>query len=100
MINTPKPTKLQAVMTLILTVGITNHVFIIPALLQIAKRDAWLSVLLALIPYALMIGLLLFASSRIGTQRLPEWIRHRLGRIPAFFDPMCLIGVFLPDRLV
>ncbi|WP_059041143.1 endospore germination permease [Paenibacillus rubinfantis] len=93
MINTPKPTKLQAIMTLMLTVGITNHVFIIPALLQIAKRDAWVSVILAVIPFALMIGLILFASSRIGTQPLPDWIRHRLGRIPAFLF-QCALSLF------
>ena len=52
MIRSPKPTKLQAIMTLMLTIGITNHVFIIPALLQIAKRDAWISVLFAGVPFA------------------------------------------------
>lgn len=52
MIRSPKPTKMQAIMTLMLTIGITNHVFIIPALLQIAKRDAWISVLFAGVPFA------------------------------------------------
>ncbi|WP_068783429.1 GerAB/ArcD/ProY family transporter [Paenibacillus phocaensis] len=93
MIRSPKPTKLQAIMTLMLAIGITNHVFIIPALLQIAKRDAWFSVLLAAVPFGLMIGLIGFVSSRIGTQPLPEWIRQRMGRIPAILF-QSLITVF------
>ncbi|WP_198136185.1 hypothetical protein [Paenibacillus sp. oral taxon 786] len=71
-------------MTLMLALGLINHVFIIPALLQIAKRDAWFSVLLSAVPFALVVCLIRYTSSRIGTQPLPEWIRHRLGRIPAF----------------
>lgn len=93
MIRSPKPTKLQAIMTLMLTIGITDHVFIIPALLQIAKRDAWFSVLLAAGPFAVMACLIGFASSRIGTSPLPDWIRQQLGRIPAFLF-QCLITVF------
>ncbi|EOS58684.1 endospore germination permease [Paenibacillus barengoltzii] len=84
MIRSPKATNLQAIMTLMLAIGITNHVFIIPALLQIAKRDAWFSVILSAAPFAIVVWLTYYASSRIGTQPLPEWIRHRLGRIPAF----------------
>ncbi|MBW4841307.1 MAG: endospore germination permease [Paenibacillaceae bacterium] len=93
MIRSPKPTKLQAIMTLMLTIGITNHVFIIPALLQIAKRDAWFSVLLAAIPFAIVVCLIGFASSRIGTEALPEWIRQRLGRFPALLF-QCVMTVF------
>ncbi|MNM67453.1 Spore germination protein [compost metagenome] len=93
MIRSPKPTKLHAIMTLMLTIGITNHVFIIPALLQMAKRDAWFSVLLAAVPFAIMVCLIGFASSRIGTQPLPEWIRQQLGRIPAFLF-QCIIIVY------
>ncbi|WP_339300141.1 endospore germination permease [Paenibacillus sp. FSL K6-2441] len=84
MIRSPKATNFQAIMTLMLALGLTNHVFIIPALLQIAKRDAWFSVLLSAVPFALVVCLIRYTSSRIGTQPLPEWIRHRLGRIPAF----------------
>ncbi|MGP0586525.1 GerAB/ArcD/ProY family transporter [Paenibacillus timonensis] len=93
MIRSPKPKKLHAIMTLMLTIGITNHVFIIPALLQLAKRDAWFSVLLAAVPFAIMVCLIGFASSRIGTQPLPEWIRQQLGRIPAFLF-QCIITVY------
>ncbi|MGG6310239.1 GerAB/ArcD/ProY family transporter [Paenibacillus macerans] len=93
MISSPKPTILQAVMTLMLTIGITNHVFIIPALLQIAKRDAWISVLLGALPFALLLCLILYASSRIGTMALPDLIRHRFGRFPAFLF-QCLITAF------
>ncbi|MNO84637.1 hypothetical protein D3C76_759840 [compost metagenome] len=50
MLNTLKPTIIQAIMTIMLTVGITNHVFIIPALLQSALRDAWVAVLISGIP--------------------------------------------------
>ncbi|MNJ46207.1 Spore germination protein [compost metagenome] len=77
----PKPTALQAIMTIMLTVGITNHVFIIPALLQTAHRDAWFSVILSIIPFIFITFLIAFISSRTGGMSLADWLENKYGRM-------------------
>jgi len=44
----PKITPIQSYMIIMLSVGLMNHVIIIPLLLEASKRDAWLVVLLVL----------------------------------------------------
>ncbi|MBA9087120.1 spore germination protein (amino acid permease) [Fontibacillus solani] len=84
MLSTLKPTISQAIMTIMLTVGITNHVFIIPAILQSALRDAWVAVLLSGIPFAIYTGLLVYISSHTRNMRLYEWLELHFGKIPSY----------------
>lgn len=84
MLNTLKPTIIQAIMTIMLTVGITNHVFIIPALLQSALRDAWVAVLISGIPFAIYTGLLIYISSHTRNIPLHEWLTERFGKISSY----------------
>ncbi|MNJ30033.1 GerAB/ArcD/ProY family transporter [Paenibacillus bouchesdurhonensis] len=79
--NPPKPTALQAIMTIMLTVGITNHVFIIPALLQTAKRDAWFSVILSVVPFVFITLLIAYISSRTNGKPLPVWLENQYGKV-------------------
>lgn len=81
MLKTLKPTISQAIMTIMLTVGITNHVFIIPAILQSALRDAWVSVIVSGVPFAIFIGLIIYISSRTNHMPLQEWIELRYGTV-------------------
>ncbi|MGF9905739.1 GerAB/ArcD/ProY family transporter [Brevibacillus porteri] len=71
----------QAIMVMMLTIGITNHVTVIPLLLSKAGRDAWLSVLLAGIPFSLWVYLLFVINRRIKQQALYEWLQQRTGNI-------------------
>lgn len=74
----------QAMMIIMLTVGITNHVTVIPLLLSKAGRDSWLSVLLAGIPFVGW-GCLLFMINRCLSQySLQEWIRRTAGKFTAY----------------
>ncbi|WP_068618832.1 GerAB/ArcD/ProY family transporter [Paenibacillus tuaregi] len=91
--NAYKPSVLQASMMLMLAVGLSNHVFIIPALLSSAKRDAWISVLLSAVPL-FVISLLLFAISHLTRgHTISEWIDNHLGRLPGYLFK-CLIMLF------
>lgn len=79
-----KPSILQASMMIMLAVGLSNHVFIIPALLATARRDAWISVLLSAAPLILM-SLLLYSISRITRgQSLSRWIQDRFGGLAGY----------------
>ncbi|QRG67033.1 GerAB/ArcD/ProY family transporter [Brevibacillus choshinensis] len=74
----------QAIMTMMLTVGITNHVNVIPLLLSSAKRDAWLSVLLASIPFIVWACILSFINNRLHQQSLHQWLRRTSGKFVSY----------------
>lgn len=74
----------QAIMTMMLTIGITSHVTVIPLLLSAAKRDAWLSVLLASIPFMAWACLLSFISTRLQQQSLQQWLRRTSGKFVSY----------------
>ncbi|MET3287822.1 UNVERIFIED_CONTAM: spore germination protein KB [Brevibacillus sp. OAP136] len=68
---------------LMLTIGLLNHVIIIPLLLDAAGRDGWLSVIIGLgllVPYIL---LLYFTMSKLQRQHPYEWLRARFGAFVA-----------------
>ncbi|MFF0829098.1 endospore germination permease [Brevibacillus sp. NPDC003359] len=71
----------QAIMVMMLTIGITNHVTVIPLLLSKAGRDAWLSVLLAGIPFSFWAYLLFVIHRNLNQQSLYEWLMQRSGKI-------------------
>ncbi|MDC0762379.1 endospore germination permease [Brevibacillus sp. AG] len=71
----------QAIMVMMLTIGITNHVTVIPLLLSKAGRDAWLSVLLAGIPFSFWAYLLFVVNRNMKQRSLHEWLAQRSGKI-------------------
>jgi len=72
--------RLQLVFLLLLTLGISNHVFILPHLLKDAGRDAWFSVVLA---YPFLIGwtvVLFFILKSMRSTPFDEWLNKRIGK--------------------
>ncbi|GLX67129.1 hypothetical protein MU1_14730 [Paenibacillus glycanilyticus] len=72
------------VMMTLLTVGLVNHVIVVPLLLAEAKRDAWLCV-----PVALIIALPVAAfplqrvMHKMNRVRFDQWLRQQ--KVPTFF---------------
>ncbi|GIO05262.1 hypothetical protein J31TS6_12900 [Brevibacillus reuszeri] len=83
----------QAIMMIMLTVGITNHVTVIPLLLSKAGRDSWVSVLLTAIPYILWAILLAFINRRLKQQPLAVWITRNSSKLVSYIilTPILLI---------
>lgn len=82
---TKKITPLQACSMLILSLGVTNHVLLIPVLLGTAKRDAWAGTLAAVLPALLLASLLARASRVTGHEGAAERLRHTFGNPLARF---------------
>ncbi|WP_096201711.1 endospore germination permease [Bacillus sp. FJAT-45350] len=74
--------RIQILFVLLLFIGISNHVLIVPHLLGAAKRDAWLCVLISYGVLLLWIGVYSFIFSR-NKQRQPlsTWIEFRAGKV-------------------
>nr|WP_306220266.1 endospore germination permease [Cohnella sp. WQ 127256] len=72
---------MQILFLLLLSLGISNHVLIIPHLLQAAKRDAWFSILiayLALIVWSLFLYLILKSMRKLS---FTDWLMGRAGKL-------------------
>jgi hypothetical protein len=82
---------------IVLATGLMNHVIVIPPLLQEAKRDAWLSIALTLLPYLLWVSLLHTIMKRTGQQPIIPWLKQHYGSavaggFRAFFSIYLFIG--------
>ncbi|MDM5317844.1 endospore germination permease [Fictibacillus sp. b24] len=84
-------TPLHIYVLLILSSGLVNHVLIIPVILSASGRDAWVSILLSLVPYILFILLIGSVLKKLGNQNFIDFIKKRLGPLPFYL----LCGVFI-----
>ncbi len=74
-----------------LGIGLMNHVMVLPMLLLVAKRSAWISVLLSVVPYLIWIAALHFIMKRTKQQALIPWLRNRYGRLTSLFLRMVFL---------
>ncbi|GIP37221.1 germination protein [Paenibacillus sp. J31TS4] len=77
-------TFFQLSLILFLCVGLTNHVLILPLLMSVAGRDAWLAVLatsLLVIPWAICLSAFL---KRSNQEKVSDWLAARFGRVSAW----------------
>lgn len=72
-------TTLQMYFILTLSIGISNHVLLIPVLLQVGKRDAWIGASAALIPLLLWSSLIYVIAKRKGGRKLTDWVKEQAG---------------------
>jgi len=70
---------LQLGILLTMTVGLANHVTVIPLLLQTAKRDAWISVIAAFILFAAWIWIPFAITKKTRQANLVDWLKNHTG---------------------
>jgi len=69
---------------LLLSAGLVCHVLSIPAILDAAGRDGWLSVVLAAPFFMLFLCMMYIVIRRVRGQRLTDWITHEFGIVPSW----------------
>ncbi|MNI11427.1 Spore germination protein [compost metagenome] len=79
MIKSKKITVLQAYMILMLSIGVSNHVLLIPLVLQAAKRDAWISILVAGVPILILSTIWYALIRKTKQQHILTWIQQHFG---------------------
>ncbi|GLC89190.1 spore germination protein [Lysinibacillus piscis] len=62
-------------------IGLKNHVTILPPLLDISKRDGWLSVVLAAMLIFGWLFLLVYIQKNTQQQPIQDWLHDKLGKI-------------------
>lgn len=89
--------RTQLFFVLILFIGISNHVLILPHLLSSGKRDAWICALLSYI-FLLFWGFILYLIMKKNQQKLLlyDWIKERAGALVSrFFISILTVYVFI-----
>ncbi|TDG00804.1 GerAB/ArcD/ProY family transporter [Paenibacillus piri] len=74
---------LQISTILILSIGMMNHVIIIPVLLEVSGRDSWLSVLatsVIFVPVFLIIAYIIQKTTAGGGSSILQWLKEKYGR--------------------
>lgn len=81
--NTNKVSALHMILLFTTATGLKNHVIIIPALLNAAGRDAWISVCIAFL-LALVWGILLFYIYKsLNGDHITIWLEKNAGKVIA-----------------
>ncbi|WP_222429895.1 endospore germination permease [Paenibacillus cremeus] len=80
MLRNKKITALQMYCILMLSIGISNHVWLIPVLLQVAKRDSWVGACAAIVPILLWICVFYLIVKRVGNRKLTDMLRQQYGK--------------------
>lgn len=80
----PRSKKISVLDTyfiLLLSLGITNHVILIPVLLQTAGRDAWMGVILTSFIQLIWLYIFYLIMKRTNQQSIFSWFKERFGTI-------------------
>ncbi|WP_181592585.1 endospore germination permease [Paenibacillus sp. YN15] len=78
--KSPKPTLLQGAMVMMMSAGMANHVFILPALLRATGRDAWMCIICTAPIMLLLLLTMHFIAKKLGDEPLIHWISRHAGR--------------------
>ncbi|MBR7794421.1 endospore germination permease [Agaribacter marinus] len=76
-----KFSRLQIFLLLIMFIGISNHVILLPHLLEVSKRDAWIA---SIIAYFIIIIWALFLRriiNKLKHKHLQKWLNERTGKL-------------------
>ncbi|MCK7606263.1 Ger(x)C family spore germination protein [Geobacillus stearothermophilus] len=84
MMNGQPLSALQLLFMVMLSVGLMNHVIIIPFMLEAAHRDAWIAALGALAGLLVWLPLLYFIAKQLNGKRLFDWLKSRFSSAAAY----------------
>lgn len=74
----------QLLCIVMLSVGLTNHVLVIPILLEATHRDAWIATVGALLILPLWLPFLYFVIKQTHGQQLFDWLKTQYSRAVAY----------------
>ncbi|MFB7641090.1 GerAB/ArcD/ProY family transporter [Peribacillus butanolivorans] len=81
MVKNGKISTVQLSLIVMTAIGLKNHVTILPHLLQAAKRDSWISVLLAFVIILIWCLLLFYIHKATGQTNIFVWVEKNIGKV-------------------
>jgi len=86
---------LHVVFLAMTVIGLKNHVTIMPPLLEIAKRDSWLSVIITSIAMFPWLFLLVYIHRKSNQESLRDWLPQKIGKVGSTFVIYTIVIVLM-----
>ncbi|EZP76822.1 spore germination protein [Parageobacillus genomosp. 1] len=91
--NNTRLNTVQLVCVFMLSIGLMNHVIVIPLLLDAAGRDAWISAIMTLVALPLWLPLLYVVMKQSNQMNLFLWLKTEFNHAFAYF--VAIVGSLL-----
>lgn len=95
----PITTK-QAVIIFIMTMGLMNHVIVLPSILSVAYRDSWVSVIFTAFIYLIWIPIVYLIIKKTNQESLISWLKANIHPIIAWMIKLILLGLLIMNTFV
>jgi spore germination protein KB len=92
-VNHNSLSAVQLACVFMLSIGLMNHVIVIPLMLEAASRDAWISAILPLVALPLWLPLLYFVIKQSKQMNLFLWLKTEFNSAIAYF--VAILGSLL-----
>jgi spore germination protein KB len=92
-VNNTRLNTVQLICVFMLSIGLMNHVIVVPLLLDAAGRDAWISAIIALVALPLWLPLLYFIMKQSNQINFFLWLKTEFNRAIAYF--VAILGSLL-----
>lgn len=84
-------TPFQVYFLFISTIGILNHVIILPKLLDLAERDSWVAVLFSIPIYIPIVWCIFYITKKTKQQNIIQWIQAHYNRLTAWLIVLLIL---------
>lgn len=93
-------TFLQLSTVFVLSVGMMNHVLVIPKILDVSGRDSWISILLTLILFIPVFLVIAYIIRKTGQRPITQWLTEHYGRWLSVLFSLIVVGVLISSIIV
>ncbi|MFA9458480.1 endospore germination permease [Halalkalibacter sp. AB-rgal2] len=93
-------TVFHVILFLLMSTGLKNHVILIPSLLEVARRDAWISIIITALIYPIYMLMIYVVIRNTNQQNLYGWFKERVGGILSKVIVMLIVIYLLTTSLI
>ncbi len=80
---------------ILLSAGLVSHVMMIPVILDVSKRDSWISVIIAAPFFVLWLMIIYWIIKSLKGKRLTDWMSETIGKpFSVMFRLVCVLFIF------
>ncbi|MGG1515524.1 endospore germination permease [Paenibacillus oryzisoli] len=98
--SSKKISLIQAFLLLLITTAVTNQTLVIPLVLGVAKRDAWISVLLSATPGFILIFVMKVLMNSTSNESIVSWVRTHFGSFAGWIIKLAFLAYLFGTSLV
>jgi len=95
-----KFSKVQIIFLLVVSIGISNHIILVPHLIKSIGRDSWISILFSYIVLMTLSYILFMIINSMKDTTLQAWLEERIGKLGYWIIAMLMILFLLIEGML